>query len=130
MAGAVVGAAVGGGEVLLGHGLEQLVHVLEGHLVLALDVVGVEFELQDHLRQLAVVGSQTPLQLLRLAFHPHSDLLYYRQPLRYLHLEYADNGLCQIRQDLQVPFPLHAARHPALPPIPQLFVLVYFDLAF
>ena len=72
--------------LLLGQHVDQLVYVFQGQLVLALDVVGVELELEDQFEDVPVVVAIVLNDLLGVALNLQRQLLEYAEGLADLHL--------------------------------------------
>ena len=72
--------------LLLGQHVDQLVDVFQGQLVLALDVVGVELELEDQFEDVPVVVAIVLNDLLGVALNLQRQLLEYAEGLADLHL--------------------------------------------
>ena len=72
--------------LLLGQHVDQLVDVFQGQLVLALDVVGVELELEDQFEDVPVVVAIVLNDLLGVALDLQRQLLEYAEGLADLHL--------------------------------------------
>jgi hypothetical protein len=72
--------------LLLGQHVDQLVDVFQGQLVLALDVVGVELELEDQFEDVPVVIAIVRDDLLCVALDLQRQLLEYTEALADLHL--------------------------------------------
>jgi hypothetical protein len=72
--------------------------VFEGKLVLALDVVTVEFELQDELYHLPLVAAVEPSYFIRLTLQFERQFFESAEALADLHLQNADYSLDDLHQ--------------------------------